>query len=89
MEQSVGSRLNRRSIACDECKRRKVKCSAEARCANCVRDNKRCTYSSPLHRASALEGSVKRYEALLRSIQRAWEVYLPDIPLEKALESIE
>ena len=50
-----GRAAARRNIACDECKKRKVRCSAEKQCSNCLRDGKLCTYSSPVHRVPALE----------------------------------
>lgn len=79
----------RRNIACDECKRRKVRCSAEPNCGNCVRDGKKCSYSSPVHRASALERKVRGYEELIQSIQRAWLVHVPHVPLQHAIEAVD
>lgn len=77
----------RKNVACDECKRRKVRCSAEPNCSNCVRDEKKCNYSSPLQRVSVLERKVRAYEELVQSIRRAWAVYVPDVPLQGALEN--
>ncbi|PYI09134.1 fungal-specific transcription factor domain protein [Aspergillus sclerotiicarbonarius CBS 121057] len=36
-------------VACNECKRRKLKCSGEPVCSRCVRDNVRCVYTPTAH----------------------------------------
>ena len=89
MELATGGRTSRRSVACDECKRRKVRCSAEPQCRNCIRDSKRCTYSAPIHRVPALERTVVRYECLLQAMRRAWAIHVPDVPLEEALDNLD
>ncbi|KAF2717663.1 hypothetical protein K431DRAFT_323003 [Polychaeton citri CBS 116435] len=76
---------SRREAACDECKRRKVRCSSEPVCSNCVRDRKTCSYSSPSHRVAALQRTLRNYELLVESIGKAWTRYLPHVSLEDAL----
>lgn len=46
----------RKFFACDECKHRKV-CSSRGICANCIRDAKRCRYSSP-HRKTCKSSTL-------------------------------
>ena len=36
-----------------------------------------------------MEGSVHRYEALLRSITKAWNIYVPNVSIEHALEQLD
>jgi hypothetical protein len=43
LENITNPRL-RASHACDRCRLMRTKCSAEERCAKCVRDDKTCTY---------------------------------------------
>ncbi|PYH49346.1 transcription factor domain-containing protein [Aspergillus saccharolyticus JOP 1030-1] len=38
-------------VACNECKRRKLKCSGETVCSRCVRDQVRCVYAPNAHAA--------------------------------------
>lgn len=83
------SRKVRRNAACDECKRRKVRCSAEPRCSNCVRDGKACVYSWPTHRATDLQKKVKGYEDLVNNIKRAWSIHVPNVTLEDALAALD
>ncbi|KAH6873794.1 fungal-specific transcription factor domain-containing protein [Thelonectria olida] len=66
----------RKSHACNECKRRKVRCSGGTQCANCTRDRKECK---------------RLYEAeqLVASMQRAWAVHLPDVKIEDAIQQLE
>lgn len=59
------SRKGRRNVACDECKRRKIRCSADPDCANCARDGKTCVYSSPVYRVTALQRSAILYSVAL------------------------
>lgn len=89
METATGSRYPRRSAACDECKRRKVRCSAEPQCRNYTRDSKQCTYSAPIHRVPALERKVAQYECLLKATRRAWALHLPNVSLEEALDGLD
>ncbi|RAL08894.1 transcription factor domain-containing protein [Aspergillus homomorphus CBS 101889] len=43
-------------VACNECKRRKLKCTGEAVCARCVRDQVRCVYAPGAHAVGSLGG---------------------------------
>ncbi|KAL4895299.1 hypothetical protein BDV59DRAFT_153123 [Aspergillus ambiguus] len=65
-------------VACNECKRRKLKCSGEPVCARCVRDNVRCVYTPGPHvvsRAASLEqtrehdGVTTRFQTVDRQIE--------------------
>ncbi|KAF2163839.1 hypothetical protein M409DRAFT_31606, partial [Zasmidium cellare ATCC 36951] len=87
MDQGASNRKTKRNIACDECKRRKVRCSAEPTCADCARHGKVCIYSSPSHRVTALQQTIRHYETLLTSISKAWKTHLPNLPLEQALSN--
>lgn len=58
----------RKSFACDECKRRKIRCSGGDRCTNCSRDSKQCRYSSPSQRLVSLQRCV-RYTIILLQLQ--------------------
>ena len=48
----------RRSQTCNECKRRKVRCSGDENCTNCVRDGKPCRYASPSQTINSLQKYV-------------------------------
>lgn len=94
----------RRTHACDECKRRKVRCSGHEPCRNCQRDAKVCCYSSPLHTIRQLERYViaapapmcpadrcrrlSRCNKLLQNVQVVWRAYVPDTSLEDALQQL-
>ncbi|KAL4888341.1 fungal-specific transcription factor domain-containing protein [Aspergillus ambiguus] len=78
-------RILRKSFACDECKRRKVRCSGEEICSNCVRDAKACQYSSPSAKLSSLHRRLQEYEQRQREIENAWKTYLPNLDLREAI----
>ncbi|GME57569.1 uncharacterized protein K452DRAFT_72672 [Neofusicoccum parvum] len=78
----------RRTHACDECKRRKVRCSGHEPCRNCQRDAKACCYSSPLHTIRQLERRLSRCNKLLQNVQVVWRAYVPDTSLEDALQQL-
>ncbi|PYI35014.1 hypothetical protein BP00DRAFT_454240 [Aspergillus indologenus CBS 114.80] len=42
------------SVACNECKRRKLKCSGETVCSRCTRDQVRCVYAPSVHAVHAV-----------------------------------
>lgn len=77
---------NLRNIACDECKRRKIRCSADPVYSSRARDKKTCVYSTPTHRLGALQRTVHQYEALIESINKIWAVHVPYLSLEDALK---
>ncbi|KAL2816126.1 fungal-specific transcription factor domain-containing protein [Aspergillus granulosus] len=78
----------RKSFACDECKRRKIRCSGDENCANCTRDAKSCRYSSPSHQLSKLQRRLQDREQLISDMEKAWAVYLPSVDLKEALSTI-
>ncbi|BCR84029.1 putative C6 transcription factor [Aspergillus chevalieri] len=78
----------RRSYACDECKRRKIRCSGDENCSNCKRDIKLCRYSSPSQRLSTLQRRLHELERVKADMERAWAVYLPSVDLQEALQTI-
>ena len=78
-------RAQQRTHACNECKRRKVRCSGDDRCANCVRDGKQCQYSSSLNKVPALERRLASAEHRLRLVQRAWDRHLPHVNLDEEI----
>ncbi|KAM0723614.1 hypothetical protein Q7P37_000602 [Cladosporium fusiforme] len=89
MSAPTPARRARRTAACDECKRRKVKCSTEPQCSNCTRDRKNCIYSAPIYRVSALQRSLDRHELFIENVKRAWAQHVPSITLEQALLDLE
>ncbi|KAH7081554.1 fungal-specific transcription factor domain-containing protein [Paraphoma chrysanthemicola] len=80
---------HRKLPACDECKRRKVRCSGGDSCANCKRDGKSCAYSSPLIQLSATERRLGAAERRIWTIERAWAINLPHLNLEDAINNLE
>ncbi|GKZ26673.1 hypothetical protein AbraCBS73388_002924 [Aspergillus brasiliensis] len=63
-------------VACNECKRRKLKCSGEPVCSRCVRDNVRCVYAPNAYivantASPSVDDSVKdeRYDRLSSRLQ--------------------
>ncbi|KAE8355198.1 fungal-specific transcription factor domain-containing protein [Aspergillus coremiiformis] len=69
--------------ACDECRRKKIKCDGKQPCTHCTVYSYECTYDQPSNRrrnpapqyVEALEARLHKAEALLR-------VVLPDINLD-------
>ncbi|KAL8727965.1 MAG: hypothetical protein Q9166_005730 [cf. Caloplaca sp. 2 TL-2023] len=69
--------------ACDECRRKKIKCDGKQPCTHCTVYSYDCTYDQPSNRrrnpapqyVEALENRLKKAEALLRSV-------LPDVNLD-------
>ncbi|CAK7204976.1 hypothetical protein SEUCBS139899_007739 [Sporothrix eucalyptigena] len=78
----------RKFFACDECKRRKIRCSGGDRCGNCDRDAKACRYSSPSQRLVALQRRLLESENQRRRMEQAWAVYLPGVDLTSALQDL-
>ncbi|KAL4763163.1 putative C6 transcription factor [Aspergillus foveolatus] len=78
----------RKTFACDECKRRKIRCSGDENCLNCLRDAKACRYSSPSHQLSKLQRRVQDCERLINEMEQAWATYLPSVDLQEALRSV-
>ncbi|KAF2146915.1 uncharacterized protein K452DRAFT_72672 [Aplosporella prunicola CBS 121167] len=78
----------RRTNACDECKRRKVRCNSLDPCRNCSKDGKTCIYSSPLHIIRILEKRLNHCEKLLGRVEMVWRAYVPDVTLQDALQGM-
>ncbi|KAL5050235.1 hypothetical protein BDW71DRAFT_173446 [Aspergillus fruticulosus] len=78
----------RKTFACDECKRRKIRCSGDEKCLNCLRDAKACRYSSPSYQLSKLHRRVQDCERLINDIEKAWATYLPSVDLQEALRTV-
>ncbi|KAJ5103422.1 hypothetical protein N7532_003951 [Penicillium argentinense] len=83
LAQSLPMQKRRRvGRACDECRRKKIKCDGKQPCTHCTVYSYECTYDQPSNRrrnpapqyVEALEARMHKAEALLRSI-------LPDINL--------
>ncbi|CAG9947185.1 unnamed protein product [Clonostachys rosea f. rosea IK726] len=87
-ESNDHTRVLRKSFACDECKRRKIRCSGGDRCANCSRDSKQCRYSSPSQRLVSLQRRLRESEAIRADMVKAWRLHLPGVDLEAALRSL-
>ncbi|KFA65461.1 hypothetical protein S40285_00491 [Stachybotrys chlorohalonatus IBT 40285] len=68
--------------ACDECRRKKIKCDGKQPCTHCSVYSYECTYDKPSNRRrnpapqyiEALEGRLQRAESLLKK-------FLPDVDL--------
>ncbi|OOF96769.1 hypothetical protein ASPCADRAFT_167898 [Aspergillus carbonarius ITEM 5010] len=88
MDVSQSRRILRKTFACDECKRRKIRCSGNDNCNNCRRDAKPCRYSSPSQRLSTLQRRLHESERLRADMERAWSVYLPAVDLQDALQTV-
>ncbi|KAI1861344.1 uncharacterized protein JN550_010874 [Neoarthrinium moseri] len=71
--------------ACDECRRKKIKCDGKQPCTHCQVYSYECTYDKPSNRRrnpapqyiEALENRLQRAEALLRE-------FMPDVDLNDA-----
>ncbi|KAJ5684143.1 uncharacterized protein N7477_000488 [Penicillium maclennaniae] len=69
--------------ACDECRRKKIKCDGKQPCTHCTVYSYECTYDQPSNRrrnpapqyVEALEARMHKAEAILRSL-------LPDVNLD-------
>ncbi|KAL8806836.1 MAG: hypothetical protein Q9182_001096 [Xanthomendoza sp. 2 TL-2023] len=80
-----GSMQKRRRVtrACDECRRKKIKCDGKQPCTHCTVYSYECTYDQPSNRrrnpapqyVEALENRLEKAEALLKSV-------LPDVDLD-------
>ncbi|KAL3480037.1 fungal-specific transcription factor domain-containing protein [Aspergillus californicus] len=81
-------RILRKTFACDECKRRKIRCSGDEKCMTCVRDAKSCRYSSPSHQLSKLQRRLLECETLVNDMEKAWATYLPSVDLQEALRTV-
>ncbi|KAL2752551.1 hypothetical protein ACRALDRAFT_1044581 [Sodiomyces alcalophilus JCM 7366] len=80
---SIPAQKRRRvTRACDECRRKKIKCDGKQPCTHCSAYSYECTYDKPSNRRrnpapqyiEALESRLHRAEALLRT-------FIPDVDL--------
>lgn len=103
-ESSTTRQASRKLHACDECKRRKVRCSTGEPCTNCRRDGKKCAYSSPLHKLSATQRCdnksvifpvlipdrrLQQAEQLIQSMEKAWALQNPTVNLRETIQRLE
>ncbi|PYH81322.1 fungal-specific transcription factor domain protein [Aspergillus uvarum CBS 121591] len=63
------------SVACNECKRRKLKCSGETVCSRCARDQVRCVYAPSVHAEDGvmdriLSTRLRTVDAQIEALQR-------------------
>ncbi|KAB8343272.1 hypothetical protein FH972_022860 [Carpinus fangiana] len=80
---SAAQKRRRVTRACDECRRKKIKCDGKQPCTHCTVYSYDCTYDQPSNRrrnpapqvVEALETRLQRAEALLR-------VFVPNLDLD-------
>ncbi|KAF2232946.1 hypothetical protein EV356DRAFT_568417 [Viridothelium virens] len=92
---SVPLQKRRRRVtrACDECRRKKIKCDGKQPCTHCTVYSYECTYDQPSHRRrnpqpqyiEALEHRLQRAETLLKYVMP--NVDLSDPNLDVALQN--
>ncbi|XBQ86933.1 hypothetical protein V6000_002622 [Aspergillus fumigatus] len=71
-ESCKAPQIIRKSFACDECKRRKIRCTGGDNCTNCVRDAKLCR-------------RLQESEQLRKDMEKAWSIHLPGVDLQAAV----
>ncbi|KAI9803684.1 MAG: hypothetical protein M1833_000596 [Piccolia ochrophora] len=67
--------------ACDECRRKKIKCDGKMPCTHCTVYSYDCTYDQPSNRRrnptpqyiEAIESRLQRAEALLKKVRPDWD----------------
>ncbi|KAG0639487.1 hypothetical protein HOY80DRAFT_886223 [Tuber brumale] len=83
--------------ACDECRRKKIKCDGKQPCTHCTVYSYECTYDQPSNRRrnpapqyiEALETRLHRMEALLKVLLPDVDVNHPDFDLGKLLSQMQ
>ncbi|KAL7268949.1 Gypsy retrotransposon integrase-like protein 1 [Rhizina undulata] len=83
--------------ACDECRRKKIKCDGKQPCTHCTVYSYECTYDQPSNRRrnpapqyiEALENRVQRAEGLLRILLPDVDVTHPNFDLGKLLPQMQ
>ncbi|RPB15373.1 hypothetical protein P167DRAFT_551998 [Morchella conica CCBAS932] len=83
--------------ACDECRRKKIKCDGKQPCTHCTVYSYECTYDQPSNRRrnpapqyiEALENRLQRTEALLKAVLPDIDVNHPNFDLNKVLPQIQ
>ncbi|KAL8847313.1 MAG: hypothetical protein Q9221_007629 [Calogaya cf. arnoldii] len=80
---TTGQKRRRVTRACDECRRKKIKCDGKQPCTHCTVYSYDCTYDQPSNRrrnpaphyVEALENRLEKAESLLKTV-------LPDVNLD-------
>ncbi|PUU80439.1 fungal-specific transcription factor domain-domain-containing protein, partial [Tuber borchii] len=83
--------------ACDECRRKKIKCDGKQPCTHCTVYSYECTYDQPSNRRrnpapqyiEALETRLHRMEALLKVLLPDVDVNHPNFDLGKLLSQVQ
>lgn len=83
--------------ACDECRRKKIKCDGKQPCTHCTVYSYSCTFDQPSNRRrnpapqyiEALENRLQRTEAFLKVLLPGVDVNHPDFNAEKLLPEIQ
>lgn len=76
-----GSQLPKRkrvTRACDECRKKKVKCDGQQPCIHCTVYSYDCTYDQPSNRKKS-GADVHQFEAKLRAAQQVLQLLVPDV----------
>ncbi|KAF2744844.1 hypothetical protein M011DRAFT_448672 [Sporormia fimetaria CBS 119925] len=93
----IGQMQKRRRVtrACDECRRKKIKCDGKQPCTHCTVYSYDCTYDQPSNRrrnaapqyVEALETQLKRAKAILTIVFPTLDLNDPslDVPLQNGL----
>ncbi|KIY62789.1 hypothetical protein CYLTODRAFT_383181 [Cylindrobasidium torrendii FP15055 ss-10] len=79
--------------ACDECKRRKIRCNSESmpgkRCSNCITSNSQCTHVEVLNALGSARGYVLKLEKRVKSLESLCSHLQPGIDIDQKLEELE
>ncbi|ODV88570.1 hypothetical protein CANCADRAFT_148272, partial [Tortispora caseinolytica NRRL Y-17796] len=69
--------------ACDECRRKKIRCDAESPCSHCAAYGYTCTYNQPSLRRKAMQlKSFQEIEKRLQSYELIIHALIPDLDLD-------
>uniref|UniRef100_A0A8H7KD69 Zn(2)-C6 fungal-type domain-containing protein n=1 Tax=Bionectria ochroleuca TaxID=29856 RepID=A0A8H7KD69_BIOOC len=80
--------LFERSLACDHCRAKKLKCSKDRpECSACVKSARPCHYSGRTLRSPLTRAHLTRVERRLARLERLFAQLLPDVNLDEALAS--
>ncbi|EEQ85517.2 transcriptional regulatory protein GAL4 [Blastomyces dermatitidis ER-3] len=86
--QSSGSGQGLQSIACDECRLRKSKCSKERpTCSLCKQLKKECVYSPKVVRTPLTRQNLTNAEERIRKLEAVISTLLPNVDIEEFLGS--
>ncbi|KAI9150376.1 Activator of stress protein [Paramyrothecium foliicola] len=85
---ATSHKRRRISRACDDCRRKKIKCDGRQPCSSCAEFNSECTYEVPSKRSkSSRAPSAEDLEARLHLAESIIRKFLPHIDLQ-ALEAV-